>query len=169
MCRRSGTRHALPPNAPTAPGDRGVSPKDRLAHAENELHGVDLTEYLDGESFLKASEVAIICGDGLIWFRALPRNQPANVQGIREKRLMGFEPTTFCMAIRKTTSALWPSISTICRDFVIGEAAHIPDEYARICADMPRVGHFRPGVPEIADPGLIRYQRVRRLCCSSRI
>jgi hypothetical protein len=37
----------------------GVSPKDQLGDAENWLHGVDLTEYLDGESFSEASEVAI--------------------------------------------------------------------------------------------------------------
>src|SRR4051812_13226614 len=37
----------------------GVSPDDQLADAESWLHGVDLTEYLDGENFSKASEVAI--------------------------------------------------------------------------------------------------------------
>jgi hypothetical protein len=31
-------------------------------------------------------------------FGAQRRNQPAHMQGIRKKRLMGFEPTTFCMA-----------------------------------------------------------------------
>jgi len=38
------------------------------------------------------------------------RNQPAHVQGIREKRLMGFEPTTFCMAIRPAWDSYWQQI-----------------------------------------------------------
>jgi hypothetical protein len=37
-----------------------------------------------------------------------------------KKRLMGFEPTTFCMAIREVIDELSPSISMICRAFVIG-------------------------------------------------
>ncbi len=31
------------------------------------------------------------------------RNQTAHMQGIRGKRLMGFEPTTFCMASRRSS------------------------------------------------------------------
>jgi hypothetical protein len=37
-----------------------------------------------------------ICGGGLIFPR---QGQPTEMQGIEAKRLMGFEPTTFCMAI----------------------------------------------------------------------
>ncbi len=39
-----------------------------------------------------------ICRDGSILFRRPAPNPTRHVQGIREKRLMGFEPTTFCMA-----------------------------------------------------------------------
>jgi hypothetical protein len=38
------------------------------------------------------------------------RNQPAHVQGIREKRLMGFEPTTFCMASRRSSQLSYSRI-----------------------------------------------------------
>jgi len=40
-------------------------------------------------------------------FASQSRNQPAHVQGILEKkRLMGFEPTTFCMAITEASGDL---------------------------------------------------------------
>lgn len=35
------------------------------------------------------------------------RTQPAHVQGFAKKRLMGFEPTPFCMAIRRVSDSYW--------------------------------------------------------------
>ena len=32
-----------------------------------------------------------------------PQTRPARVQGIPEKRLKGFEPSTFCMASRRSS------------------------------------------------------------------
>jgi hypothetical protein len=34
------------------------------------------------------------------WFHFPREGQPAQVQGFEAKRLKGFEPSTFCMAIR---------------------------------------------------------------------
>jgi len=50
-------------------------------------------------------------------FRVPRRNQIAHVQGILEKRLIGFEPTTFCMAIRQVIGDPEPSICAIYRAF----------------------------------------------------
>jgi hypothetical protein len=48
-------------------------------------------------------QMEAICGDGLILFRR-PAPDPTRPRaGIREKRLMGFEPTTFCMASRRSS------------------------------------------------------------------
>src|SRR6187549_1024664 len=38
--------------------------------------------------------------DGSIWFGTRAGTNPPTCRGFAEKRLMGFEPTTFCMAIR---------------------------------------------------------------------
>ena len=43
-------------------------------------------------------------------FELLCRNQPAHVQGIREKRLKGFEPSTFCMASRRSSQLSYSRI-----------------------------------------------------------
>jgi len=43
---------------------------------------------------------------------------------------MGFEPTTFCMAIREDAGELRLSIKPIRRAFAIDEAAHIQRDYA---------------------------------------
>jgi hypothetical protein len=44
-----------------------------------------------------------ICGDGSIWFRRSAPKPNAHMQGILEKRLKGFEPSTFCMASRRSS------------------------------------------------------------------
>ena len=44
---------------------------------------------------------------GGLWFRVPAPGQPSDVQGIREKRLKGFEPSTFCMAIRPGSEPSW--------------------------------------------------------------
>ncbi len=45
---------------------------------------------------------------------------PPTCRTFSKKRLKGFEPSTFCMAIRWVIDELFPSISMICRAFVIG-------------------------------------------------
>jgi hypothetical protein len=40
-------------------------------------------------------------------FRSQRRNQTAHKQDIAKKRLKGFEPTTFCMAIRPGSGFTW--------------------------------------------------------------
>ena len=91
---------------------------------------------------------------GLIFPR---EGRPAQCRGFASKRLMGFEPTTFCMAIREVSGALHHSIRMICRAFMTSKAAHVRPKYAWIGADMPRFGHFRPEVPEIEEAGLIAH------------
>jgi hypothetical protein len=76
-------------------------------------------------------------------------------RGFAAKRLMGFEPTTFCMAIREVIGEPSPSIQSIGRAFMIEPLTRFRREYAWIGIDMPRVGHFRPEVPEIKEAGLI--------------
>ena len=72
---------------------------------------------------------------------------------ITSKRLMGFEPTTFCMAI---TPAIWRvqhQNPLICRRFSGGVIGARRRQYAWMCADMRRFGHFWPEVPEIEETG----------------
>jgi hypothetical protein len=67
---------------------------------------------------------------------------------------MGFEPTTFCMAITPVSKAARCECSNL-QGFRNG-AMEGPDyEYATICADMPRFGNFGAEVPEIGKGGLI--------------
>jgi hypothetical protein len=68
-----------------------------------------------------------------------------------EKRLMGFEPTTFCMAISEVVRRTSVLNQLICRAFVIDEIVNVQRGYARIGADMQRVRHFSPEVPEIVE------------------
>jgi hypothetical protein len=60
------------------------------------------------------------------------------------KRLKGFEPSTFCMAIRRGAEQVLASITLFCRAFMIEEVAYFPHEYVRIGADMQRFGHSAP-------------------------
>ncbi len=90
-------------------------------------------------------------------FGDLRRIQPANVQGIPEKRLIGFEPTTFCMAISEVIRRAPVLSQPICRTFVIGEISGIQRGYERIGTDMHRVRHFASEVPEIDEGGSNRH------------
>ncbi len=42
----------------------------------------------------------------------LRRTQRAHMQEIRKKRLMGFEPTTFCMASRRSSQLSYSRMET---------------------------------------------------------
>lgn len=75
------------------------------------------------------------------------------MQGIREKRPMGFEPTTFCMAISEVIWRTSVLNQPICRAFVIDQIVEIQRGYAQISVDMQRVRHFSPEVPEIVERG----------------
>jgi hypothetical protein len=59
----------------------------------------------------------------------LGREKPPE-RGFSLKRLKGFEPSTFCMAIRQVIHDLLDLIRPICRVFIIGETGHVPHEYA---------------------------------------
>ena len=58
------------------------------------------------------------------------KTEVAIYRGFTSKRLMGFEPTTFCMAIREVLGASWPSIVPFYRAFVFDEVGHVRCEYA---------------------------------------
>jgi hypothetical protein len=68
---------------------------------------------------------------------------------------MGFEPTTFCMAIRPVSDASEAANRLICRGFVAARRRPLDQGYAWICADMHRFGNFAAEVPEIQGGGLI--------------
>jgi hypothetical protein len=63
---------------------------------------------------------------------------------------MGFEPTTFCMAITPVSETSGRVNMAACRGFRSGAADGRDQQYARVCADMQRFGNFRPEVPETA-------------------
>jgi hypothetical protein len=86
------------------------------------------------------------------------RTQSAHVQGIREKRLMGFEPTTFCMAIRPVFEASGAANMAACRGFAAARQTARDQQCAWMCADMQRFGNFGAEVPEIARAGFIRLK-----------
>jgi len=75
----------------------------------------------------------------------------------REKRLIGFEPTTFCMAIRPTLWRLQCQNWLICRRFPYGPTSTRRRQCARICTDMQRFGHFWQEVPESRRPVPVRH------------
>jgi hypothetical protein len=67
---------------------------------------------------------------------------PPTCRTFPKKRLKGFEPTTFCMAI---TPAIWRvrrHKPVICRRFSGGMIGARRRQYAWMCADMRRFGHF---------------------------
>ena len=78
---------------------------------------------------------------------------PPTCRAFPKKRLIGFEPTTFCMAINRSSANHGLHSNVVCRAFVIDEIGDIQRGYERICADMQRVGHFSPEVPEINEAG----------------
>jgi hypothetical protein len=74
---------------------------------------------------------------------------------------MGFEPTTFCMAISEVVRQSSVLNQAICRAFVIDEIGDIQRGYERIGVDMQRVRHFSPEVPEIKEAGSSRLRNLR--------
>jgi hypothetical protein len=84
-----------------------IGPTLRLAESEAESAEISASPRASASFWALVPKMEAICGGGLIFPR---EGQPAEVQGIPEKRLMGFEPTTFCMAIRPTFDSRWPRI-----------------------------------------------------------
>lgn len=78
------------------------------------------------------------------------------MQGIAKKRLKGFEPSTFCMAIRQVSETSREVNMLTCRGFVTARQMACDQQCAWICADMQRFGNFAWEVPGIADGGSIR-------------
>ena len=78
---------------------------------------------------------------------------PPTCRAIAKKRLIGFEPTTFCMAISEVIRRTSVLNQPTCRAFVMDEIGDIQRGYARIGVDMQRVRHFSPEVPEIEETG----------------
>lgn len=68
---------------------------------------------------------------------------------------MGFEPTTFRMAIRQVSETSGPVNAATCRGFAVVRQMAGNQEYARICTDMRRFGNFDSEVPETAKVGSI--------------
>lgn len=62
------------------------------------------------------------------------------------KRLMGFEPTTFCMAM-SIASKIPPRQSVLFPGHLRLQEARPRSECAGMCADMRASGHFPPEVP----------------------
>ena len=60
---------------------------------------------------------------------------------------MGFEPTTFCMAISPSPRRADDEYACL-QEFRSGAAGGRDQQYARICADMQRFGNFGAEVPE---------------------
>jgi hypothetical protein len=96
----------------------------------------------------------VICGDGLIGlgaFRARP--DPPTCRGFAKKRLMGFEPTTFCMAMAKVAWEPRPTTIGICGGFGHRRESGFTLLYEAICADMQGFGHFSREVPKTRRAG----------------
>ena len=82
-----------------------------------------------------------------------------------QKRLKGFEPSTFCMAIRQVSEGRRTANVPLCRYFVAAPQRTATWRYARMCADMQRFGNFGAEVPETRRAGFIpapatRYPQV---------
>jgi hypothetical protein len=92
-----------------------------------------------------------ICGGGLI---SPARGDRPECRGFEAKRLMGFEPTTFCMAIRPLSKTSGSEYGRL-QGFRSGAADGRDQQYARICTDMQRFGNFGAEVPETRGAGLI--------------
>jgi hypothetical protein len=85
-------------------------------------------------------EMEAIYGGGLI-FRKRPLMTKARCRaGFRVKRLKGFEPSTFCMAIRPDFEAPATDVPAL-QGFRNGAAEGPNQRYARIRSDMRRFGH----------------------------
>jgi hypothetical protein len=103
------------------------------------------------------------------WFHLVSatcaETKPPTCRAFSKKRLKGFEPSTFCMAIRPTPGKRPLQNMPICRDFIAATANSPDQQYAGICAGMQRVGHSCARVPEIRGGSLIflapnRYRRM---------
>jgi len=96
-------------------------------------------------------------GDMRGWFQldsdARAEPNPPTCRAFPKKRLMGFEPTTFCMAIGPVLQRIQHQNQPICRRFSNGAIGARRRRYARTCADMQRFGHFWPEVPETGRGG----------------
>ena len=91
------------------------------------------------------------------WFHLVsaPRAEPdpPTCRGIAKKRLMGFEPTTFCMAMAKVTWEPRPTTIGICGGFGHCCESRLMLLYEAICADMQGFGHFSREVPKTRRAG----------------
>jgi hypothetical protein len=75
-------------------------------------------------------------------------------RGFAEKRLKGFEPSTFCMATTPISESRRYEYGVLQVFPPLRETA--PGSLcAAICVDMRRFGHWCARVPEIAEAGLI--------------
>jgi hypothetical protein len=98
-------------------------------------------------------------GDVRGWFHLVSASRtdanPPTCRGFAKKRLKGFEPSTFCMAIRPISETRRAANMTVCRDFVAARQTARGQQYAWMCADMQRFGNFGAEVPGTAWGGLI--------------
>jgi hypothetical protein len=78
----------------------------------------------------------------------LPRIRTGARRNRRErKRLMGFEPTTFCMAIRPIFRDQRAANMAACSGFTAARQTTRDLQYAPMWADMQRIGNFGEEVP----------------------
>ncbi len=88
---------------------------------------------------------------------------PPMCREFSKKRLKGFEPSTFCMASRRSSQLSYirtDADSSLIRHAVVEPA--LRSRYAGMRPDMRRFGNFRPGVPEIEETGFNRRVRAQR-------
>jgi hypothetical protein len=81
---------------------------------------------------------------------------------LQEKRLKGFEPSTFCMASRRSSQLSYiraGADSSLIRRAVMHPA--LRRRYAGLRPDMRRFGNFWPEVPEISETGSSRRVRAQ--------
>jgi hypothetical protein len=112
-------------------------------------------------------------GDMRGWFHLVSAihadPDPPTCSGFAKKRLMGFEPTTFCMALGPSPRPEGIEYGGL--QGFRGGATDGPDkQYAQMCADMQRFGNFGTEVPEIRNGGSILHFRPQpmRLFCEGR-
>jgi hypothetical protein len=73
---------------------------------------------------------------------------PPTRRAFAKKRLIGFEPTTFCMAMAKVTGEPRPTTMGICGGFEYCRESGLPLLCEAICTDMQGFRHFAREVPE---------------------
>jgi hypothetical protein len=87
------------------------------------------------------------------------RNQPAHVQGIREKAADGIRTHDLLHGNYAGLRGRAAANMAACRGFVAARQTARDQQYAWICADMQRFGNFGAEVPETRGGGSIFHFR----------